>query len=231
MEEESDRYFFKINGIAVDSTIFTQRYDCDASYYGCTPQCCSRGCLLLPEEILRVQKFLPEIIPYLSPQKQEYLKHFPFHTVRHCSVCQAEKIEKENLRIHCPDISQLICTAVVEGGCIFSFNDGGIHHCALHSYALSRRWKLNAIKPLDCIQFPIALRKHQGQLYLYFQKVKAFDNLPCLLHPKPGPLMYQTLQYPIEILLGEDFYRRLKEESANFIVKEKKKCQAIYLPN
>jgi len=234
MEEESDGdQFLKINGVWVDQTLFTRRYDCDVSYYGCNSQCCYRGCLLLPEEIPRIQKKLPLILPHLSPEKKNFLSRFPFYKscARDCPVCEAERVEKENLRFYCSDINRLVCTQVIKDQCIFIFNDGGILHCSLHTLALSQGWKLNVIKPLDCIQFPLAIRKHQGEKYLYFQKVKALCHLPCLLLQKPGPPMYQTLKYVITTLLGEDFYRSLGKEESHFNEREMMKCRLPYLPS
>ena len=93
--------------------------------------------------------------------------------------------------------------------CIFlSKNPSGENHCSIHAYALDAGLNWMDIKPVDCIQYPLAVFHEGGKTILAPQTTSFLSHLPC--HDSGlGPLMYQSMESTIRFLLGGDFYESL----------------------
>ena len=93
--------------------------------------------------------------------------------------------------------------------CIFlSQNTSGENHCSIHAYAIDAGINWMDIKPVDCIQYPLAVFQERGKTILAPQTTSFLSHLPC--HESGlGPWMYQSMESTIRFLLGGEFFEAL----------------------
>ncbi len=208
--------FVEIAGVLVQEKILKESFQCDPLKYRCQAGCCSRGCLMHPHEIKKIRQYWDTIKKYIEPERRAYThqegdKTF-FEECRPNCPCGFILGEHETryVKAHVPKGAALrtFCTRNIGPMCFFAYHKDGEQWCALHSAALELKIPLQDIKPLDCIQFPLAVTHEQDKTHLVFQDTKEFCGLPCEGKESPAK-MFVTLKDSIVLLLGEQFYAEL----------------------
>jgi hypothetical protein len=206
--------FIEIGRVMVDPRIFETSYTCDVVGYGCGSMCCYRGCIVRPSEIKRIEKHLPGILSYLSPENREAIERngsFVAQCSKQCpDGCDIHPEEAKAAKRFFKDSSSFKCTLLFNDLCIFVYtNKEGLEYCAIHSYALENRIKVEDIKKIDCIQYPLMVYRNNGKKVLALQDVPYLSHIPCM-HEKRGEPVCRGLEGVIELLLGKDFNRSLQ---------------------
>lgn len=217
-----------IGAIWVDPSLWTARYECDVTLQNCHSMCCYRSNILAPGEKEKIQPHMTGILPYMTSKKQEiYRKNGAFEA--NCNTqcptgCELNEDEINAMAREFPLEKDFRCNLIVrqeESGeemdsCIFLAKNGqGENHCAIHAYALDQGMNWMEIKPVDCIQYPLAVYHQEGRTILGVQTTSFLSHLPC--HDSGlGPLLYQSMEGTIRFLAGDEFF-----ESLDLFVREK----------
>ncbi len=206
--------YIEIDSILIDRKIFETSYTCDVKGYNCGSTCCYRGCIIRPSEVRRIERHLLGILSYLSLENREAIaRNGSF--VAQCSIqcpdgCDIHQEEAKAVRRFFKDSSSFKCTLLFNDRCIFVYtNKEGLKYCAIHSYALENRIKVEDIKKIDCIQYPLMVYRKNGKRVLTVQEVPYLSHIPCM-NDRRGKPIYRGLQGVIELLLGKEFNRKLQ---------------------
>lgn len=206
--------FIEIDSILVDTVIFETAYTCDVKGYRCNSTCCYRGCIVRPSEVKRVEKHLPDILSYLSPENQEAIrKNGSF--VAKCNLqcpggCDLHPEEAKAVNRFFRKIEHIRCTLLFNNECIFVYrNNESMKYCAIHSYAIDNKMNVEDFKYIDCIQYPLMVYRRNGKKILTLQKNPRLSHIPCL-NDKRGEPLYKGFQDVVELLLGNRFNRKLQ---------------------
>lgn len=201
-----------IDEVKVDRHILVKPYECDVKKLNCASLCCMRGCIITSREIERLNKHLPEIVTYLSPDRREIIEKsgtFLADCDKQCpGGCEIHPEEKKAVTQFLEKNEKPKCIAYTEDGCLFLYDKDGLRLCAIHSYALDNGIDLAEIKPLDCIQYPIYCYPSKGWKNLAVQKNPQISNFPCM-NIDYGEAMYKNLTHATRNLLGEEFNDKL----------------------
>lgn len=206
--------YIEIDSVLVDPRIFKASYTCDVKGYNCASTCCYRGCIIRPSEVKRIERHLSGILSYLSTENREAIERNGSFVAR-CSVlcpegCDIHPEEAKAVRRFFKEDSDFRCTLLFNDLCVFIYtNNEGIRYCAIHSYALDKRMKLEEIKKIDCIQYPLMVYRRNGKKVLTIQEVPYLSHISCMNDMKGEPI-YRGLQNVIEILLGKEFNEKLQ---------------------
>jgi hypothetical protein len=206
--------YIEIGSVLVDPRIFETPYSCDVKIYECGSMCCYRGCIVRASEIKRIEAHLPKILSYLRPENQEAIKKNGSFVAR-CSIqcpegCDIHPEEAKAVRRFLKKTEDFRCTLLFNDFCVFIYtNKEGLKYCAVHSYALDNKMKVEHFKKIDCIQYPLMIYRRNGKKVLTIQEIPHLSHIPCLNDRKGKPL-YRGLQAVIELLLGREFNRLLQ---------------------
>ena len=208
--------YYEIAGVLVDKKILNESFQCNPQRFNCSSCCCHRGCIMLPHEVENIKKHWDTIKKYLEPEKRDYIeesgeKTFYQPCMPNCPCGFTLGSEETNyMQAHIKNGGkvQFYCSRNIGPMCIFASKISGDYSCAIHSAALEMEIPLHELKPLDCIQFPLAVLKEEGATKLVFQEAPEFNHLPCLNQKSPKK-MYHDLKDSIVALLGQEFYEKL----------------------
>lgn len=222
MEED----YIEIDSVLVDPRVFEIPYTCDVKGYRCNSTCCYRGCIIRPSEVKRIEKHISCILSYLSPENREAIKSNGSFVAR-CPIqcpdgCDIHPEEANAARRFFKEDLDFRCTLLFNDLCVFIYtNHEGLKYCAIHSYALDNRIKVEDIKKIDCIQYPLMVYGRNGKKVLTIQEVPYLSHIPCM-NDRKGEPMYKGLQSAVEILLGKEFNQKLQAYGRRYIRKTKK---------
>ncbi|BAM07192.1 DUF3109 family protein [Leptospirillum ferrooxidans] len=211
--------YVRINGVLVDPQLWMTVYDCNVTTQNCHSMCCYRSNILAPGEADRIFPHMEGILPYMTPQKQKiFEKRGTF--VADCRTqcpdgCELDGDEVLAMARAIDLESDYRCNEIVrqggEGGeemdsCIFlTKNDRMENVCSIHAYAIDQGMNWMALKPLDCVQYPLGVYNKDGETILRSQSTPYLSHLPC--HDSGiGPLMYRSMEGTIRFLMGDDFF-------------------------
>lgn len=206
--------YIEIDSILIDPVIFETSYTCDVKGYGCNSTCCYRGCIVRPSEVRRIEKHLPGILSYLSPESREAIRKNGSFVAR-CNLqcpegCDLHPEEAKAVNRFFRKTGDIKCTLLFNDECIFVYrNSEGLKYCSVHSYALDKRMNVVGFKYIDCIQYPLMIYRKNGKKVLTLQKNPCLSHIPCL-NDKRGEPIYKGFQDVVEILLGKGFNRKLQ---------------------
>lgn len=212
--------YIEIGSVLVDPRIFETPYLCDVKGYRCSSICCHRGCIIRPSEIKRIEAHLSGILPYLSIENREAIKRNGSF-VAQCPVqcpegCDIHPEEAKAVRRFFKEDLDFRCTLLFSDLCVFIYtNHEGLKYCAIHSYALDNRMKVEDIKKIDCIQYPLMVYRRNGKKVLTLQEVPYLSHIPCM-NDRKGVPMYRGLQAVVKVLLGKEFNRKLQAYGRRF---------------
>ena len=216
VEDMSSNRYYKVAGVLVEEKMFSESFICDSKRFACASACCKRGGLMFVHEVENIKKHWNTVKKYLGPEKQNFNLDSGENTFY--EACQpncpcgftlgAEEVKYLQAHVARGGKTQFYCTKNDGDICTFAYSDRGELRCALHAAALELELPLNELKPLDCIQFPIAILKEGEVTRLVFQQVEQFKHLPCL-NQKSSRKMYQDMKDSIVALLGKNFYEKL----------------------
>ncbi|MCL4460265.1 MAG: DUF3109 domain-containing protein [Nitrospirae bacterium] len=183
--------------------------------------CCYRSNILAPGEKEKIDLHLEKILPYMTPVKRKILEDrggFVADCVAQCpDGCELNE-DEVNAMARSFDLSDdFRCNMIVRAehsgdgmdSCIFlSRNASGENHCSIHAYAIDAGINWMEIKPVDCIQYPLAVFREGDKTILAPQTTSFLAHLPC--HDSGlGPWMYQSMESTIRFLLGGEFFESL----------------------
>lgn len=135
-----------IDKILVRQEVLEKHFVCDLQK--CKGACCTLesayGAPLQREEIPVMEKYLPEVIPYLPDEHRE-------------------KIEKEGFWEE--KDGELFTKSVNNRECVFVYYDDKIAKCGIEK--AFKEGKIDFIKPISCHLFPIRISKFGGDVLRY----------------------------------------------------------------
>jgi len=209
--------FVEISGIWVDPKFWTTTYVCDVELQQCHSTCCYRSNILAPGEKERILGHLEGILPYMDSDKRA-LYHSRGTFEADCSEqcpegCELDVDEVNAMSRMFPLEEDYRCNLIVRGtdhdSCIFlAHGSDGEERCSIHAYALGEGISWMALKPVDCVQYPLAIYQEGGRTVLGVQVTPFLSHLPCH-ESNLGPLFYESMAETIRFFLGENFYSDL----------------------
>ena len=185
-----------IEDILISEDIVKEKFACDLS--ACKGACCIEGDYGAPlseEEILTMEKLLPEILPYLPESSQKAIKEKGFYTYN-----KEESVSETNLM---PD-----------GACVFMGRDNlGITFCGIQK--AYREGKISFYKPVSCHLYPIRVSHNHmnGFQTLNYDRWDICDAA-CSNGKKKKIKLYAFVKEALIRKYGEDFYEQL-DHAAN----------------
>ncbi len=216
-----ERTLVMIGGVWVDPSLWTTKFDCNVELQGCHSMCCYRSNILAPGEKEKIESHLEGILPYMTPVKRHLLQErggFVADCRTQCpDGCELNEDEVNAMARAFRLSEDFRCNLIVRSeqsgesmdSCIFlSQNTSGENHCSIHAYAIDAGINWMDIKPVDCIQYPLAVFQERGKTILAPQTTSFLSHLPC--HESGlGPWMYQSMESTIRFLLGGEFFEAL----------------------
>lgn len=174
----------------VSKEIFDRKFMCDLS--NCKGACCVEGddgAPLKEEEIDIIEKLLPKIKPYMTPEG-------------------VNKIEKSG--VYYNDRTGEPVTSLVEGGaCAFaSFDEDGTAKCSIEK--AYRNGDIDWKKPISCELFPVRTKEIDQYTALNYEDI-AICSPGCILGESLNLPVYKFLKEPLIRAFGSTFYQTLEE--------------------
>ncbi len=209
--------YAEISGILVDPKFWTTTYTCDVVLQNCHSTCCYRSNILAPGERARIEAHMEGILPFMDPERRKiYETRGGFEAVctEQCPEgCELDVDEVAAMARMFPLEEDYRCNLIVRGddhdSCLFlAKSPEGLEHCSIHAYALANDISWMALKPVDCVQYPLAIYEENGRKVLGVQTTPFLSHLPC--HESGlGPLFYESMAGTIRFFMGDDFYEAL----------------------
>lgn len=172
----------------VSGEIFTNKFVCDLEK--CKGACCvegDRGAPIEPGEIAEIEKHLPVIRKYMTPEGLELLASEGFH---------------EGSEIDDP-----ATTCLPTGECVFAYREQGILGCAIEKAHLAG--EIDYPKPISCHLYPIRVGKAGGMETLNYSRWNICSDA-CHFGEKLNVPLFRFLKPPLIRKYGEDWYRELE---------------------
>jgi len=114
-----------IDEVKVDRHILVKPYECDVKKLNCASLCCMRGCIITSREIERLNKHLPEIVAYLSPDRRDLIEKngtFLADCNKQCpGGCEIHPEEKKAVTQFLEKNEKPKCISYTEDGCLFLY--------------------------------------------------------------------------------------------------------------
>ena len=211
--------FVEISGVWVDPKFWTTTYTCDVALQKCHSTCCYRSNILAPGEKERIAAHMKGILPFMDPERGDLYRRrgtFEAHCTDQCpDGCELDVDEVNAMARYFPLQADYRCNHIVRGeehdSCIFlAHSPDGEEHCSIHAYALASDISWMALKPADCVQYPLAIYHEGNRTILGVQTTPFLSHLPC--HDSNlGPLLYQSMEGTIRFFLGDAFFEDLNQ--------------------
>ena len=207
----------EISGLWVDPKFWTTTYTCDVVLQKCHSTCCYRSNILAPGERGRIEGHIEGILPYMDPARRDLYRSrgtFEADCTEQCpGGCELDVDEVNAMARMFPLEADYRCNLIVRGedhdSCIFlAHGPDGEERCSIHAYALDEGLSWMALKPADCVQYPLAIYQEGGRTILGVQTTPFLSHLPCH-ESNLGPLMYESMAGTIRFFLGDAFYEDL----------------------
>ena len=183
----------QIEDTIISLDIIEEKFLCDLSV--CKGICCVEGDSGAPvedEEIPELEKALPFIWEYLSPQAKEVIK-----------TQGVVYLDEDNESV----------TSIVDGkDCVFTcYDENGHCLCALEK--AYRKGEISFYKPISCHLYPIRVACYKGFRALNYNRWQVCQAA-VLLGQKTNLHVYQFLKEPLIRKFGEDWYAQLENAVA-----------------
>ncbi len=180
-----------IEDILISEDIVQEKFACNLS--ACKGACCIEGDYGAPlseDEILTMEKLLPEILPYLPEPSQQAIKEKGFYTYN-----KEESVSETNL--------------MKDGACVFMGRDDlGITFCGIQK--AYKEGKISFYKPISCHLYPIRTSHNHmnGFQTLNYDRWEICDAA-CSNGKKNKIKLYEFVKEALIRKYGEDFYDQL----------------------
>ena len=177
-----------IDEIVVDKAILKTSFSCCLET--CHGTCCATGDFGAPltkEDVGIIDKHLKGIKRYLPDKNIKLIEKNGYaETYRSGSLCVESLYD--------------------DGPCIFSYSDGEITKCAIHTYCLENQIDPVQIKPISCSLFPIRVRQ-LGKII----SLKYCQYPECKSALKGTTPVFQTCKSALIRMFGNQWYEKLEK--------------------
>lgn len=175
--------------------IFEEEFVCNLSK--CKGACCVEGDYGAPlekEEVGIIEKYLPEILPYMTPRARK-------------------QVEQKGFAEEDPD-GDLVTQCISGRDCVFAITENGSYKCAIE-----KAWedkKIDYKKPVSCHLYPIRLVELPEYTALNYSEWDICSDA-CKLGKDLKVPVYKFLKDPLIRRFGKDWYDGLEQIAVEYL--------------
>ena len=177
-----------IDKIVVDEAILKTNFSCCLEV--CHGSCCATGDYGAPlneEDVKIIDEHLKGIEQYLPEKNIKLIKKNGY----------AETYRSGSLSVE---------SLYNDGPCVFSYNDGEITKCAIHTYCVNAKIDPAQIKPISCSLFPIRVRQ-LGEII----SLRYCQYSECKSALRGSTPVFQTCKKSLIRMLGNQWFEKLEK--------------------